>query len=41
MFTSDFKLDPEAGKTLEEWIRQMSSDGFWADHYFIELCSEY
>ena len=19
----------------------MSSDGFWADHFFIELCSEY
>ena len=41
MFTSDFQLDPEAEKTPEEWIRQMSSDGFWADHYFIELCSEY
>ena len=38
MFTSDFQLETEAGKTPEEWIRQMSSDGFLADHYFIELC---
>ena len=41
MFTSDFQLETEAGKTPEEWIRQMSSDGCLADHYFIELCSEY
>ena len=35
MFTSDFQLDPEAGKTPEEWIKQMSSDGCWADNILL------
>ena len=35
MFTSDFQLDPEAGKTPEEWIKQMSSDSCWADNILL------
>ena len=41
MYSSDFQWDKGAAKSPEQWIRDMSSDAFYADGYFVELCSEF
>ena len=39
-YSSDFHLDTGLAKSPEQWIRDMSSDTFYADGYFVELCCE-
>ena len=40
-YSSNFHLDTGLTKSPEQWIWDTSSDTFYADGYFVELCNEF